>query len=255
MKKVFLTLAAAAFVFAACNKPDPDTPDNPTPEEPEEEEYVTPITIDGSFDDWAKLDASKVKVAKSDPNSPWDAVNEIRVYADEMYVFYYIEYNNSQIAEILAGTTNPEDPEHNELPIRLNINTDGEFTSGYLNYSLDGYDFIVEGAVATNGEGSSFDGTLHQRIDGWVELLAGGSGMCSGAGSGNHYEIQLIKEVFNSAASQSTVPMPMGNDFQTGIRFYTAPWGELANMPDAALTEENSKGWGHLLEISSYIPE
>ena len=259
MKKYLLSLlAVAALVFTACNKdPQPNKPDKPdTPDDPEPEvpEYVQPITIDGDFADWAKLDASKVAVAKcaSDTKDGYDAVKEIRVYADELYVFFYLEYNNDKIADILAGTTNPADPEHNELPIRLNLNTDGEFTSGYTSYSLDGYDFIVEGAVATDGAWSSFDGTLHQRIDGgWTELLAGGSGMCSGAGSGNKYEICLIREVFNAAAGSSTVPMPMGDEFQAGVRFYTAPWGELCNMPNSPVSDDNANGYGHLLNITT----
>ena len=262
MKKVLAFFAIAAMLCCvACKKtptnnqggnqtkPDPEKTD---PEEPPVVEKAT-ITIDGDFEDWAKLDQSKVAVAKSDPASPWDAVKEIRCYSNEMFVFYYIEYNSAQIADILAGTNDPSDPEHNELPIRLKINTDGEFTSGYTSYSLDGYDFIVEGGLATNGEWSSFDGNLYQRINGsWTDppLLASGNGLCSGAGKDNKYEICLIKELFNAAAGSSDVPMVMGDNFQTGIRFYTASWGELANMPDGAVDDENNpKGYGHLLDI------
>jgi len=254
MKKLLLMLAAAAFIAVSCQeKPvTPDTPDTPetpeTPEEPEEPEYVVPITIDGDFADWGKLDASKVVSAKSNADSPWDAVKEIRCYADELYVFYYIEYDNSQIADILAAVGG----DANELPIRLNINTDGEFSSGYVKYSLDGYDFIIEGSLGADGAFSTYDGTLHQRIDDdWVELLASGSGLVTGAGSGNKYEIMLVRELFNAAASASTVPMPMGDTFQTGIRFYTPDWGELANMPDGAVTDDNTNGWGHLLEVTT----
>ena len=253
MKKIFALLAIAAMVAVSCKKDDGK--DKPVkPDDPEEPEYVAPITIDGDFSDWAKLDATKVAVGKNATDSNWDAVKEIRVYADELYVFFYLEYDNAQIADILAATNDPADPEHNELPIRLCINTDGEFTSGYTSYFAQGYDFIVEGGVAANGQWSSFDGTLHQRIDGWKELLAGGSGMCSGAGSGNKYEIQLIRETFNAAAASSEVPMPMGEIFQAGVRFYTAPWGELSNMPNSTPNPDSEikaeqKGWGNLLEV------
>ena len=263
MKKYLLSiLAIAALVIAACNKdpkpdPKPDKPDTPDKPDPEPV-YVQPITIDGDFADWAKLDQSKVAIAKCDPATTegWDAVKEIRVYADELYVFFYLEYNNDKIADLLAGTNDPADPEHDELPIRLNLNTDGEFTSGYTSYSLDGYDFIVEGGVAAKGQWSNFDGTLHQRIDGgWVVLKEGGNGMCSGAGNGNKYEICLIREIFNAAAATSTVPMPMGDEFQAGVRFYTAPWGELSNMPNGAVTDDNAKGYGHLLNITTVTSE
>ena len=248
MKKVFAIIAMAAAVAVACSKDDSSSKkkDKDKEDDSQEQVYQAPITIDGDFSDWAKLDATKVASAKSNADSPWDAIKEIRCYADEMYVFYYIEYDKSQIGDILQEVSGDK-----ELPIRLNINTDGEFSSGYTSYSLDGYDFIIEGGLAANGAWTTFDGTLYQRIDGWVELLAPGNGLVTGAGKDNYYEIQLTREVFNSAATSSTVPMPMGDTFQTGIRFYTASWGELGNLPDGAVTDDNTKGWGHLLNVTT----
>ena len=220
----------------------------------EEPEYVVPITIDGDFADWAKLDASKVASAKCDPAAKYTAVKEIRVYADELFVFYYIEFDNDQLTDLLAGTNDPADPEHNQLPIRLDINTDGEFESGYNKYFKEMYDFIIEGAIATSGQWSSFDGDLLQRINGsWCDpaLLPAGSGMLAGAGSGNKYEISLIRESFNAGCATSSVPMPMGEEFQTGITFYTAPWGELGGMPNGPVTEDDAKGWGHMLTVKT----
>ncbi|MBQ3766905.1 MAG: hypothetical protein II874_09240 [Bacteroidales bacterium] len=253
MKKVLSFLAIAAMVLVACSKtPTPKPNPNPDPEpEPEPEpEYVMPITVDGDFADWAKLDATKVASAKSDAASPWDAVKEIRVYADEAYVFFYLEYDNAQIGDLLAGANGTNDEgEPLGLPIRLNLNTDGEFTTGYANYSLDAYDFIIEGSLAQDGAWKSFDGTLHQRIDGWVALQEGG--LCEGAGNGNKYEIALTRDMFNGAALKSDVPMPMGDEFYAGVRFYTPSWGELANMPDGPVTDDNAKGWGHLLKVTT----
>ncbi|MBR1888306.1 MAG: hypothetical protein IJ813_07545 [Bacteroidales bacterium] len=256
MKKVLSFLAIAAVVsLVACQKSNPKKPSKEQDQKEQEQEkeqepeYVVPITIDGDFADWAKLDASKVASAKSDPASPWDAVKEIRCYADEAFVFYYIEYNSDVVADLLASA-NGSDDDGNPigLPIRLNINTDGEFTSGYTSYSLDGYDFIIEGSLAKDGKWTSFDGTMHQRIDGsWSALKE--LGLCTGAGKDNKYEICLPIVNFNSAAAESKVPMPMGEEFQTGIRFYTADWGELANMPDGAVTDDNAKGYGHLLNV------
>lgn len=263
MKKILSFLAIAAMLCCVACKKNP----TPTPkpngggneqqggneQEPETPKIPT-ITIDGDFADWATLPADKVKIAKCAEGAKSDAVKEIRCYATEMFVFYYIEYNSAQIGEILAGTTDPSDPEHNELPIRLNINTDGEWTSGYANYSLDAYDFIIEGALAVDGAWTSFDGNLYQRVNGsWTDppLLEYGNGICSGAGKDNKYEIALVRELFNSAAMGSEVPMPMGDEFETGIRFYTASWGELSNMPNEAVTDDNSNGWGHLLRMTT----
>ena len=208
----------------------------------------SPIVIDGSFDDWAEL-GNKAVVARNNPNSPFSGVDEIRVYANSRYVFYYIEYDATQIASLLEITKN--DPDHNELPIRLHINTDGEFTSGYTMYALDAYDFIIEGSLAKTGLWSDFSGNLYQRINNkWSDPLAGFSGLCSGAGKDNKYEIRIDRDVFNTAALSTSIPKPMGDVFQTGIRFYTPLWLELSNLPNDAVSGENPNGWGHLLEVT-----
>ena len=247
-------MAVAAIMCISCKKePTPNKPDKPDDEGGNEEEptYVQPITIDGDFSDWAKLDASKVAVAKGNANALFTIPKEIRVYADELYVFFYLEYDNAAMSEMLV--------EGEGLPIRLDFNTDGEFESGYHKYFKESYDFMVEGSVAENGQWASFDGGFYQRFpDGWGDpaLLAEGSGMCSGAGSGNKYEICLIREVFNAAAGASAEPKLMGDEFQCGVTFYTPTWGELGALPNEAVNEnsENSedlKGWGHMLTVTT----
>ena len=263
MKKYLLSLLAiAAIICASCEKKPQPGPKPDDPDDPEQPQYVQPITIDGDFADWAKLDQSKVASAKCDAatSEGWNAVKEIRVYADELYVFFYIEYDNSKIGDLLAAASGEKMNSEGQmekigLPIRLNLNTDGEFTSGYTSYSLDGYDFIIEGSLAEDGAWKSFDGTLYQRIGGWQNLKDAGNGLCSGAGNGNKYEICMIRELFNAAAGASAEPKLMGDEFQAGIRFYTPDWSELSNMPNGPVTEENSKGYGHLLNVVTVASE
>ena len=204
------------------------------------------IEIDGEFADWSALQAGTFSKSLSDPDAPWEAVKEIRCYADPDYVFYYIKYDEEILSDLF---TYPGEI----LPMRLNLNTDGEFTSGYANYFLEAYDFMIEGHIADNGEFCSFDGGFYQRVDGWVNLLAENSGMCCGAGSGSEYEIRLDREMFNEAAKLSTVPMPMGDDFQTSIRFYTSSvnpnWDELSNVPNSSIDEEDGTGHGYLMRV------
>lgn len=261
MKKVLSFLAIAAVVsLVACQKSNPKKPSKEQDQKEQEQEkeqepeYVVPITIDGDFADWAKLDASKVASAKCDPNALYTAVKEIRCYSDELYVFYYIEFDETQLKDLMAATNDPADPEHNALPIRLDINTDGEFESGYNKYFIEMYDFIIEGGIAQSGQWVSFDGDLLQRIDGsWYEkpLVPAGSGMVAGAGKDNKYEISVIRESFNAGCGTSPAPKPMGEEFQTGITFYTPSWGELGGMPNAAVSDDDAKGWGHMLTVKT----
>ena len=258
MKKVFVLMAMAALVLVSCEKDNKGGKNHNNGGD--DEEYVAPIKIDGDVADWAKLDATKVAVAKN-LHTEWTAVKEIRCYADEFYAFYYIEFDAAQAKELVASANGQKENsegqmEDIELPIRVNLNTDGEFASGYLNYSLDGYDFILEGGIAKGGQWQTFNPNMYQRIDGWVNLSTSEEGgICEGAGKDNHYELAISLSAFNAKASGSTVPMPIGKTFQTGIRFYTADWGELSNMPNTAPNPDSEvkgeqKGWGHLMNVT-----
>ena len=201
------------------------------------------ITIDGDFSDWAAMDADKVKVARNDDDSPWEGVLELRVYANAENVFYYIKFDQESLDDAFAL-----DP--NDMHLRLCLNTDGEFESGYSNYFLEAYDFIIEGTFADGGAFVDFDGEFHQRISGWVSLLAPENGLVSGKGTGCEYEIALNIAKFNEAANASTDPKPMGDSFQTGVRFYYNGWQEFSNIPNSSIEEEAGNGWGYLMRVT-----
>ena len=244
MKKVFLFAAMAAMVLVSCSKND--TKDSDKGKEKEKEEQTSnEITIDGDFSDWKSLDKSLYEKAENDVDSPWAGVEEIRVYAHEDYVYYYVKYNEETLEEL--------EPADEKLPVRLNINTDGEFTSGYSSYSLQSYDFIVEAEKITDGQGgwaSLTAAIMYQRVNGKWEELHNGGNLLVGAGSGCEYEFSLSREVFNAAVAKSSAPNTrMGDNFQTGMRFYETTsnpnWAELSNMPNSG----EGNGYADLLNI------
>lgn len=201
------------------------------------------IEIDADFSDWSKLETGTFTKSVSDPDAPWEGVKEIRCYADAQTVFYYIKFDEESLADAMAA-------ERPDMHLRLCINTDGEYTSGYTSYFLEGYDFIIEGSFVEGGAFVDFDGTLHQRINGgWTSLLEPENGLVTGKGAGTEYEIALDRATFNEAANGSSVPMPMGDDFQTGIRFYSNGWDEFSNVPNSSVDEEMGNGWGYLMRI------
>lgn len=201
----------------------------------------SPIVIDGKFEDWGAIEGAVV--SRNSSESVWDAVKELRVYASGDYVYYYIRFDQETISYYLQ--------QNDVLPARVNLNTDGEFTSGYEKYFLRPYDFIIEMSLGNGagGWGDATDGALSQRIDGeWADLLGENSGLIFGAGAGIEYELYLDKSIFNKAAAQSSIPMPMGSTFQTSMRFYetssTGKWEELSNIPNT------NDGYGDLLDIT-----
>ena len=239
MKKFLALLAmAASFLAVSCNKNNDEDDDD----QKQEESKGLGIKIDGSFDDWGALKPDVVVSAKNNPNSPWDAVNEIRCCADKDFVYYYIKFNREAVNDLMDVK--------DDMPIRLCIDTNNDFTTGYENYFLDPYDFIIEGGLAEGGAWTTYDGTLHQRTSEgkWNEILKPGSNLVTGKGSGGEYEILLARELFNNAVPAEH---KIGDVFYTGIRFYGYDWGELSNMPNTSIEEGDGKGWGHLLKITT----
>ena len=225
-------------VSVSCNKDNGEDDNGGN----EEQSAGLGIKIDGNFDDWATLKPENVVSAKNNPNSPWDAVSEIRCCADKDFVYYYIKFNREAVNDLMDVK--------DDMPIRLCIDTNNDFTTGYENYFLDPYDFIIEGGLAENGAWGTYDGTLHQRTSEgkWNEILKPGSNLVTGKGSGGEYEILLAREIFSNAVPAEH---KIGDVFYTGIRFYGYDWGELSNMPNTSIEEGDGKGWGHLLKITT----
>ena len=231
--------AKEAIVYVLKDANLPEIPDFSEPAGP----AAAAITIDGDFADWAAMDADKVKVSHNDPDSPWEGVLELRVYANAETVFYYIKFDKESLDDAFAL-----DP--NDMHLRLCINTDGEFESGYSSYFLESYDFIIEGTFADGGAFVDFDGEFHQRFGSWVSLLAPENGLVTGKGNGYEYEIAMDIATFNEAANKSTDPKPMGDSFQTGVRFYYNGWAEFSNIPNSSIEEEAGNGWGYLMRVT-----
>ena len=239
---ITLKVAAVEEKFTAAEKTIKVTVTAPEPEPEPEPEPTAGITVDGDFSDWSALETGTYTKAVSDPDAPWEGVKEIRCYATPEKVYYYIQFDEESLADAFAMETPA-------MHIRLCINTDGEYESGYASYFLEAYDFIVEGCIADEGAFVDFDGTLHQRIGSWNALMEPGNELVYGTGNGTEYEIWLDRAKFNEAANTSSVPMPMGDEFQTGIRFYYNGWDEFSNMPNSSVEEEAGNGWGYLMRI------
>ena len=237
MKKIAYLLAAAMVFTFSCNKPNNEG----NKENENEEQTEGPITIDGNFDDWAALKGAKA--VRNSTDSQWEAVKELRVFASGDYIYYYVRFDKEYMKEYFE--------ENDVLPARVNLNTDGEFTTGYAKYFTRAYDFIIEFELG-NGAGSwgkPESSHLYQYLnDDWSELLSGNSGLLYGEGNGNEFELFVDRSVFNKAAEKSPVPMLMGDTFQTSMRFYetssTGNWEELSNMPNS------NDGYGDLLDIT-----
>lgn len=238
MKKVFTFLAIAAMVSfaAACNKDDDNKKDN----KGGETEYEAPIKIDGNFDDWAKLPAAQVAVAKCATDANWTALKTFKVYADEYFVFMYFEFVSDEVEDRAW------------VPVHFYINGDGKDTTGGYGdqFTEASSDILLEGAVFADGEFCSYNPGAHKWIGevggtgwDWEEILPEGSNLCSGMGSGNAYEVQMIREMY--PAGKLADVFSIGMDIQQN-------WSSVGVLPNVTPDPDNNpNGRSPLLQVTT----
>ena len=239
MKKVLTLLAMAAAVLAvSCNKPDDEGGKGGKGKD--NSKYEAPIKIDGTFDDWAKLDASKVATATCNPDATHTALKSVKVYADEVFVFVYFEWDKDQI-------THEPDVEH--VPFHVYINGDGNAaTGGFSDQFADAAtDVLMEGFIYPDGAAvGSYEPGLYKwngevNGGGWEwEDLGEVAGICAGAGVEGKYEFQITRELYPIGKLADT--FSIGFDIQQG-------WNSVGILPNAAPTDDNPAGTAPSLQV------
>ena len=243
MKKLFAFLTIAAMVFAACEKKPVDNPDdnnNNNNNDPEPEEYVVPITIDGNFDDWAKIDASKLIVAKCADEAAKPDLKVLKVYADETYVFCYVEFNFDDY-----------DGAPDDAHFHFYFNGDNDTATGGWNGSWDQgetpcVDLLTEADVITAGEVVEYNPTQLKYAGapntsewGWEDVSV--DGFITGKGTKKAYEFMITRELY----PLGSMAMP----FTMGIDVCVNGWNATGALPNAAVTDDNPSGQTNLLEV------
>ena len=239
MKKIMTLLAMTAAILAvSCNK-DPKKDKTPDDEEPE---YEAPIVIDGDTSDWAKLDQSKVQscTLKSGDTFAYPELKSAKVYADELFVFVYMEFNKDVLE--------PTGDSHFALYINGDNNTS---TGGYAGQWDQGetpcLDVLVMGTYFTADDGYiknlSFDvcNWVGAPTDGWAWDAVEVSDFAEGACNSKGIEIALTRDLY-----------PAGNwadEFTMGFQLQTNGWDATAALPNADPTDDNPRGYGKLLKV------
>ena len=252
MKKFFALaaiFAATMMSFSSCEKTPvqggeqggdtpadvcPDCQKNPCECEPE---YVSPITIDGDFSDWAGLDASKVSVATCNADAKWTALKTVKVYADAVYVNVYFEFDADELADLSS------------VPFHVYINEDASAAAGNDQFlGQGGQDWLLEGFVFSEGAFCSYDPYLFS-YDGaedtvewaYTEILPENSGIGSGAGAGNAYEFSLMREMLMGVNLADT--FTVGFDIQQS-------WNSVGVLPNTAISDDNANGSVEMLVVN-----
>ena len=240
MKKIMTLLAMTAAILAvSCNK-DPKK-DDKKPEE--EEEYVAPIVVDGDTADWAKLDASKVQSCSLKAADTWayPEIKSAKVYADELYVYVYVEFNKAVLE--------PTGDSHFALYINGDNNT---ATGGYSGQWDQGetpcIDVLVMGTYFTADDGyiqnldcEVYNWTGENNADGWswgdVEITGFAEGACNSKGM----EFALARDFYPAGT--------WADEFTIGFQLQTNGWDATGALPNGEPSDDNPSGKAPLLKV------
>ena len=236
MKKIFVLLAIAATLSAvSCNK---NNAGGKKPKDKEEKEYVAPIKVDGDFSDWAKLDATKVATATCDPDATKTALKLVKVYADEVFVFIYFEWDKEEVPHY--APTNPADENTGAYaPFHIYMNGDGSTATGGFagQWSDAATDVLFEGKLYPDGvtlasyEPSLFSWAGEVNGSEWAWTSLGDiNGICAGAGEEGKYEISIVRELYPIGKLADT--------FSLGIDIQDAAWDSVGILPNGHVDEE-----------------
>lgn len=226
MKKFFAIAAMAAMLIACGDNGDDNKKPGPG-NEPEEPEFVSAITIDGQFGDWAALDASKVVEATlPEGETKYGDLKKVKIYADDLYIYVYYESNEPDPASVY------------HIDLCINIDND-EMTGGYANvWSNAGVDYLIEGAVYSEGAFVEYGGEAYPwsgeiGAEGWSwDTAAVIAGACKGMGTAAGYEIQVTRDM---------LPLDFGASFTMGVGL-SKDWGRCGLLPCNVISEEDPAG-------------
>ena len=203
--------------------------------------YAKPIAVDGDFSDWDLLNANWVATAECAPETNKPALERIKVYADEQFIFVYLEWDPEWI--------NPSDFEW--VPLECFVNTDGNSSTG--GYS-DGFsdacaDVLVEGFLYPDGVLGSYDACAYA----WAGEPNGGgwewSGLelvkfTQGAGVEGKYELQINRAILASLG------FPVADEFSIGFAILQA-WNTVGILPNSDFSDSTPDGRAPSLQVKT----
>lgn len=196
----------------------------------------TPISIDidGNFEDWNRLRQDQVSVAACASEARYTALKKLKVCANKEYCYIYFQFDRDQIYW---------EPDVEHVPIELFFNSDGnDATGGFADFWSDACsDLLFEGFMTDGTDLASFEpfcypwsGETHGSGWAWGEIILNpDSGIGSGAGSGDEYEIRLVRNLFPQGG--------LAEEFSVGVALLQA-WSAVGLLPNASCSDDNPSG-------------
>lgn len=241
----FALMAMATLAMIACG--GKNDPKDPKDEEEDEPEYVAPITIDGTAAEWDAL-GEKVAVAVCNPDAEKKALKTLKVYADEVYVYVFAEFDPTLI-DINEDLSNEEFPEKWGVPFHMYF-TAGAANEGYLGQWSTPAQILTEGFLFLAGQPTNYNPSIFSwdnpgvADNGWTWAEANAAGVVNASQiTGTTVELSVVRDL---------LPVQLGNEFYFGADIQQA-WDSQGILPNMEANEEGSMA--AMLSVKVYEAE
>lgn len=256
MIKKFLALAVVAAMFVACgpsDEPDPtpggngNNTENPTPEpEPEPEpEYKGIITIDGDFADWDALAESDYVVSTLPEGEVlYPVLKTFKMCADGLYLYIFLEFNPNGVY------TDVTDEWSGVRYLDLFIDHDNDPETGRLYAWSNCASFMLQGAFHGTSSVYNPDVDLYTGVDNqpdWAWEPLGVYGLMT---SSKTVTVSEETAYFECAMLRPLFPVEMTETIGVGAIVETEGWSSIGQLPQNAVTEEETKTSPAMLYIT-----
>ena len=205
--------------------------------------YVKPIAVDGDFSDWDLLDADQVATAECAQETSRPALERVKVYADEQFIFVYLEWDKDFI----------NSADYEWVPLECFVNTDGNAsTGGYDGFSDACSDVLLEGFLYPDGVMGSYDASAYAWTgepngDGWEWSELERVKFTQGAGVDGKYELQINRAILASFG------FPVADEFSIGFALLQA-WNAVGLLPNSDFSDSNPAGIAPSLQVKTVVP-
>ena len=194
---------------------------------------------------WASfnLGADQVATAECAQETSRPALERVKVYADEQFVFVYLEWDKDFI----------NSADYEWVPLECFVNTDGNAsTGGYDGFSDACSDVLVEGFLYPDGVMGSYDASAYAWTgepngDGWEWSELERVKFTQGAGVDGKYELQINRAILASFG------FPVADEFSIGFALLQA-WNAVGLLPNSDFSDSNPAGIAPSLQVKTVVP-
>lgn len=255
MIKKFMAIAAVAAMLIACGPdedpvgPNPnDKPgtENPEPEPEPEPEPDCAIVLDGEFDDWDAVECVTATLPEAGEGATiaQPALKEFRLYADEMYICVYLEFDpRGEWDEVLGQYSGVR-------YLDLFFDNDNDPATGRLYNWSTCAGIMMQGAFYGTTEAYNPEISLYTGVDGqpdwaWEDLGIYGAinaiqpvVVSEGVAK---VEIQMMRELLS---------FDMADTIGVGANIETEDWKSIGHLPQNTMEVAATDGTPAMLYIA-----